>query len=143
MRVNIETYERENGGYVAVAAFEGSLIENGRSAAHLDEDEAAKRALTLLLQDEALGGLLEPHTAKAATSLPSERREKNTAVIEDAIDNGWEVRFKYTDSQGLSTQRRVKPVRIDEDTWLSAFDLEKGEPRTFRIDGIIGAFPVR
>lgn len=56
-----------------------------------------------------------------------------------------EARFRYRDSQGATTARRVEPMRLVHTGYrwyLAAWDIAKSDWRTFRIDRIDRASPV-
>ena len=52
--------------------------------------------------------------------------------------------FQYTDRHGATTQRRIEPhgILIQVPVWyILATDIDKGEPRTFRMDRITNPRP--
>ena len=52
--------------------------------------------------------------------------------------------FQYTDRKGVTTQRRVEPhgILVQVPIWyVLAIDIDKGEPRTFRMDRIANPRP--
>jgi predicted DNA-binding transcriptional regulator YafY len=63
------------------------------------------------------------------------------ALFERAFLAGQGLAFRYVDQAGRATQRRVEPhgLLVQPPVWyLLARDVEKGEPRTFRMDRIAG-----
>jgi predicted DNA-binding transcriptional regulator YafY len=60
-------------------------------------------------------------------------------LFEEAFSNGLGLGFHYTDREGRTTQRRVEPhgLLVEPPVWyVLARDLDKDEPRTFRMDRI-------
>jgi predicted DNA-binding transcriptional regulator YafY len=60
-------------------------------------------------------------------------------LFEEAFSNGLGLGFHYTDREGRKTQRRVEPhgLCVEPPVWyVLARDVDKGEPRTFRMDRI-------
>jgi predicted DNA-binding transcriptional regulator YafY len=60
-------------------------------------------------------------------------------LFEEAFTSGLGIGFQYTDREGKLTQRRVEPhgLCVEPPVWyVLARDVDKGEPRTFRMDRI-------
>jgi predicted DNA-binding transcriptional regulator YafY len=60
-------------------------------------------------------------------------------LFEEAFSSGVGLGFHYTDRLGRRTQRRIEPhgLVVEVPVWyVLARDVEKGEPRTFRMDRI-------
>jgi predicted DNA-binding transcriptional regulator YafY len=60
-------------------------------------------------------------------------------LFEQAFSSGRALGFDYTDRESRQTQRRAEPhgLLVQAPVWyVLAFDLEKKEPRTFRMDRI-------
>lgn len=65
------------------------------------------------------------------------------SLVEDASTHGWTLLIDYTDAFGVKTVRRVIPgergifrQHVYGEEVVGTRDLDKGEPRTFRIDRI-------
>jgi predicted DNA-binding transcriptional regulator YafY len=61
-------------------------------------------------------------------------------LFEEAFSNGLGLGFHYTDREGRITQRRVEPhgLLLEPPVWyVLPRDIEKREPRTFRMDRIV------
>ncbi len=120
--------------------------------AWLPEEAVASSALLKL--DQVL------RRRAAATDLATEVLQQPGAlvaaetvgVIADAVAEGDRVRFRYTDQHDRRTIRLVEPFRhfLRASAWyLVAFDVDRDDWRTFRLDRIAdiapvaGAFPPR
>lgn len=60
-------------------------------------------------------------------------------LFEEAFSRGMGLGFHYTDRQGRRTVRRIEPhgLMVEPPVWyILARDVEKSEPRTFRLDRI-------
>jgi predicted DNA-binding transcriptional regulator YafY len=108
----------------------------------------AIQLLSVLEADEAR----QPGSAPAEISLGLSRRVAVStgdirALIEQAIDGtDRSIEIDYTDAEGAQTTRTIKPASFEQSSrgWrttdlLIAFDVDKGEPRTFRLDRITRA----
>jgi len=65
--------------------------------------------------------------------------EELLRLFEEAFARGHGLAFQYADSGGRATSRRIEPhgLLVQPPVWyLLARDLDKGEPRTFRMDRI-------
>lgn len=61
------------------------------------------------------------------------------ALFEEAFSAGLGLGFHYTDREGRTSNRRIEPhgLLVEPPVWyILARDVEKGEPRTFRMDRI-------
>lgn len=123
MRIILEVYEREGGGYVAVATQEGALVGKGSGTA---------AALTAI--GASLGAITHLFAEKADAAV-GEKRALPSAQIQAAILNGDRLRIVYRDAAGLTTLRRIIPKIVDGGT-LRAWDIDKSAPRSFSIQGI-------
>ena len=106
-------------------------------------EETALRALTKLLQvlPRRLGGrvdALQAHTVRVA----GRRRGADVsgallAELAAAARDLEVVRFAYSDHSGSATERRIEPYRLvnwGQRWYLVAFDLQRDDWRTFRVD---------
>jgi predicted DNA-binding transcriptional regulator YafY len=106
-------------------------------------EETALRALTKLLQvlPKRLGSqvdALQAHTVRV------QRRRRDTevsgavlAALAAASRDREVVRFAYSDHDGTATERRIEPYRLVSmglRWYLVAFDLQRDDWRTFRVD---------
>lgn len=60
-------------------------------------------------------------------------------LFEEAFSTGIGLGFRYTDREGRKTNRRIEPhgLLVQTPVWyVLARDVDKGEPRTFRMDRI-------
>jgi predicted DNA-binding transcriptional regulator YafY len=60
-------------------------------------------------------------------------------LFEEAFSNGLGLAFHYTDREGRKTQRHIEPhgLLVEPPVWyVLARDVDKNEPRTFRMDRI-------
>lgn len=109
-------------------------------------EETALRALTKLQQvlPARLGrrvDALQSHTVRVGAQ-PSRRRGPQVdgrmlALIAATARDREIMRFAYSDHSGSATERRVEPYRLvnwGRRWYLVAFDLERGDWRTFRVD---------
>jgi predicted DNA-binding transcriptional regulator YafY len=63
------------------------------------------------------------------------------ALVASAIRDGRRLRFAYTAKDGAATEREVEPAAIVHSGWrwyLVAFDLDRDDWRTFRVDRVDG-----
>jgi predicted DNA-binding transcriptional regulator YafY len=110
-------------------------------------EETSLRALTKLQQ------VLPPRLSRRVDALAShtlrvsgQRRGPQVdgallAQLAAAARDREILRFRYSDHVGSGTQRRVEPYRLvswGRRWYLVAFDLERGDWRTFRVDRIAG-----
>ncbi len=118
-----------------------SLATNGAGVTGLEE--AALRALTKL--EQVLPARLRPRLtdAKAAlVRLPDHRAPVDAAVLAglaSACRDEERVRLDYVDGSGDASTRRVEPHRVVHNGrrwYLVAYDLDRGEWRTFRVDRV-------
>jgi predicted DNA-binding transcriptional regulator YafY len=106
-------------------------------------EESAVRALTKVLQ------VMPPrlrHRAKTVatatvSATPSDGviDPETLTALASAAANAERIRFGYADRQGRTTMRHVEPVRLvalSRRWYLVAFDLDRTEWRTFRVDRI-------
>jgi predicted DNA-binding transcriptional regulator YafY len=106
-------------------------------------EETALRALTKLMQvlPKRLGGrvdALQAHTVRVG----SRRRGGDVdgallALIAGAARDREVLRFAYSDHSGSATERRAEPYRLvnwGRRWYLVAFDVERDDWRTFRVD---------
>ena len=60
-------------------------------------------------------------------------------IFEDAFSRGYGLAFQYVDRAGAETRRTIEPhgLLVQRPVWyILSRDVEKGEPRTFRMDRI-------
>jgi predicted DNA-binding transcriptional regulator YafY len=96
---------------------------------------AKARALRALCRRVIVGQPASAEIRAGAGATPSELLR----LFEDAFSNGFGLGFHYTDRQGRSSNRRVEPhgLLVETPVWyVLARDIEKREPRTFRMDRI-------
>jgi predicted DNA-binding transcriptional regulator YafY len=106
-------------------------------------EEAGLRALTKL--EQVLPARLRPRLADAKTAFV--RLPDHAATVDPAVLSGLasacrdeeRVRFDYVDGTGGASTRRVEPHRVVHNGrrwYLVAFDLDRSEWRTFRVDRV-------
>jgi predicted DNA-binding transcriptional regulator YafY len=133
----------------------------------LDDDEAIAVALGLRVSATAVVGGLEESSLSAMTKLehvlPARLRERledisaatvsvprmrsridprAVAEISSATRARVRLRFSYVDGQGRESERHVEPLRLvgaGFRWYLVAFDLDRDDWRTFRLDRLSGA----
>jgi predicted DNA-binding transcriptional regulator YafY len=106
-------------------------------------EETALRALTKLQQvlPQRLGrrvDALQSHTVRVAGRRRSPDVDgKLLAMIAAAARDREIVRFRYSDHSGSASERRIEPYRLvnwGSRWYLVAFDVERADWRTFRVD---------
>lgn len=154
MILNLEIIERDAGEFVTYIA----LIEKGVDlvAGRGDtEREAAAAAINAYFREPPTSfiapALSTPSGGNAETTVWESDNapfyDLNGAVrlIEDAISLKQNILLHYTDARDNSSVRKIEPSRIEERrgthgffeaTYLIAVDVDKDEPRTFRLDQI-------
>ncbi|MCI0544968.1 MAG: YafY family transcriptional regulator [Actinobacteria bacterium] len=134
----------------------------------LDDDEAVAVALGLRLTSAAVVGGLEESSISAMTKLehvlPGRLRERlediaqatvtvpgvratridpqTLAVTSAATRARQRIRFSYIDGQGRASERHVEPLRLvhtGRRWYLAAFDIDRDDWRTFRLDRVSSA----
>ena len=93
------------------------------------------RELRALCRRVVIGPPASPSVRATAGSAPAEF----LALFERAFSGGLGLRFRYEDGQGRRSVRRVEPhgLLVETPVWyLLSRDVEKGEPRMFRMDRI-------
>jgi predicted DNA-binding transcriptional regulator YafY len=96
---------------------------------------AKARALRTLCRRVIVGRPASPAIRAGAGAPPSELLR----LFEEAFSNGVGLAFHYTDREGKKSTRRVEPhgLLVETPVWyVLARDVDKGEPRTFRMDRI-------
>lgn len=86
----------------------------------------ARQAETLAAMTVTVGEVVDPALTPAAM-----------ARIASACSERLQLRFGYVDRDGAATERRVEPLRLvsmGRNWYLVAFDLDRRDWRTFRID---------
>jgi predicted DNA-binding transcriptional regulator YafY len=120
------------------------------AASQMPWSGAARSALTKLL-----GSLTKARAAELRRVLarviigppPSEATRRSMGetvpeflrVLEEAFTTGCALRFDYRDRLGASSARRVEPhgLLVQSPVWyILSLDLDKGSPRTMRVDRI-------
>jgi predicted DNA-binding transcriptional regulator YafY len=111
-------------------------------------EETALRALVKLQQvlPKRLGhrvDALQAHTVRvSARGRGPEVDPRVLALLAVAASEREVVRFRYADHSGVATERRIEPYRLvnwGRRWYLVAFDVERVDWRTFRVDRIDGA----
>jgi predicted DNA-binding transcriptional regulator YafY len=133
----------------------------------LDDDEAVAVAVSLRTSAGGGGANIEETSLRALTKLqqvlPSRLAHRVDAVQSHTVSMGWRgpgvdagalgalagaardrerIRFAYSDHSGAATERRVEPYRLvnwGRKWYLVAFDVERDDWRTFRVDRISAA----
>lgn len=93
------------------------------------------RALRALCRRVVVGPAASAAVRAGAGSGPPELLR----LFEEAFTAGLGLGFHYTDREGRASQRRVEPhgLCVEPPVWyVLARDVDKGEPRTFRMDRI-------
>jgi predicted DNA-binding transcriptional regulator YafY len=110
-------------------------------------EETALRALTKLQQvlPTPLGrrvDALQSHTVRVGGQRRGPQIDGRMLALLAATARDREVmRFSYSDHAGAATERRVEPYRLvnwGRRWYLVAFDLERADWRTFRVDRMFG-----
>lgn len=111
-------------------------------------EETALRALTKLQQvlPERLGrrvDALQSHTVRVSGRARGPHLDGGLLAVIAATARDREImRFRYADHSGSPTERRVEPYRLvnwGRRWYLVAFDVERDDWRTFRVDRIAEA----
>jgi len=82
-----------------------------------------------------VGPPASPRDREGASPPPSELLR----LFEEAFSSGLGLGFHYVDREGKETARRIEPhgLLVETPAWyLLARDVDKGEPRTFRMDRV-------
>lgn len=93
------------------------------------------RALRALCRRVIVGAPASAQVRSGAGSTPPELLR----LFEEAFSNGLGLGFQYVDREDRTTSRRIEPhgLLVQSPVWyLLARDVDKGEPRTFRMDRI-------
>jgi len=93
------------------------------------------RALRALCRRVIVGQTASAHIRAAAAGAPREL----LSLFEEAFSTGLGLGFAYCDREGRQSQRRIEPhgLLVEPPVWyVLARDLDKREPRTFRMDRI-------
>ncbi|TWD79281.1 XPB/Ssl2-like helicase family protein [Kribbella amoyensis] len=101
------------------------------------------------LTDEQAQAVIEKLRAgdRVAAERPDELVSEPTApaetmtVLANAAESGIRTWIAYVDHNGNSSERIVEPVRV-ADGWLTAYDEDADQPRTYALHRISGARPV-
>ena len=94
------------------------------------------RALRALCRRVVVGRPASAHVRAGAAAAPRELLR----LFEEAFTRGVGLGFVYSDREGRQSQRRVEPhgLLVEPPVWyVLARDVDKGEPRTFRMDRIV------
>lgn len=93
------------------------------------------RALRALCRRVIMGQPASAQIRAGAAAVPREL----LSLFEEAFTNGVGLGFVYSDREGRQSQRRIEPhgLLVEPPVWyVLARDVDKGEPRTFRMDRI-------
>jgi predicted DNA-binding transcriptional regulator YafY len=83
--------------------------------------------------------IIGPPPSDATQASLGETPPEFLRVLEEAFTTGCAMRFEYRDRNGRSSARRVEPhgVLVQSPVWyILSLDLDKGLPRTMRVDRI-------
>ncbi len=100
--------------------------------------EGKARELRALCRRVIIGPPASASIRAGAGSAPAEL----LGLFEEAFSNGLALGFHYRDREGRASVRRVEPhgLLVETPVWyVLARDIEKGEPRMFRMDRIARA----
>lgn len=130
MNIKIEVLKREE-GYHAFASFDDGPEQNAQGAT---EFAAAQAAVLKLFPPPAakIGPRIPEHSLR---NYRATTPDKIRAVLKHNEGTSATVKMGYTDLGGTFTVRTVQ-VRKMSDTKVVIFDLDKQQPRTFRLAGI-------
>jgi predicted DNA-binding transcriptional regulator YafY len=93
------------------------------------------RALRALCRRVIVGQAASSHVRASAAAAPREL----LSLFEEAFSTGLGLGYTYSDREGRQSQRRVEPhgLLVEPPVWyVLARDVDKREPRTFRMDRI-------
>jgi predicted DNA-binding transcriptional regulator YafY len=93
------------------------------------------RALRALCRRVVVGQPASPNIRAGAGATPPELLR----LFEEAFSGGLGLAFQYTDREGRPSTRRIEPhgLLVEPPVWyILARDVDKGEPRMFRMDRI-------
>jgi predicted DNA-binding transcriptional regulator YafY len=96
---------------------------------------AKARALRALCRRVIVGQPASANIRAGAGATPPELLR----LFGEAFSNGLGLGFHYADREGLKSNRRIEPhgLLVETPVWyVLARDVDKGEPRTFRMDRI-------
>ncbi|MEU0094912.1 helicase C-terminal domain-containing protein [Kribbella sp. NPDC006257] len=106
------------------------------SAIDLTEDQVKAVIERVRAGDRVAAERPAEHTSGDATA-PAE----TIAVLAEAAESGSPTWISYVDHNGNAAERIVEPVRV-ADGWLTAYDNESDQPRTYALHRISAARPV-
>jgi len=78
-----------------------------------------------------------PETAEEVLAVPAE----TIGILGNAAEGGIRTWISYVDHNGIASERIVEPVRV-ADGWLTAYDEDADQPRTYALHRIAAARPV-
>ena len=131
----------------AVAVAVGLRLAAGDGGGRGSVEEAALRALVKL--DHLLPSRLRPHLRAAGAAVvagPSGPRVRvdHLLVVAAAVHHQQRLRFDYASTAGATGSRVVEPhqlVRWQDRWYLVAWDLDRDDWRTFRVDRLVPRTP--
>jgi predicted DNA-binding transcriptional regulator YafY len=113
-------------------------------------EDAAARALAKL--EQSLSPATRAHVSSVARALvplasPSDEITAEVIVaVAHAIAGSQRVRVNYRPRSGEPAERRIEPHRVvqtDRRWYLTAWDCDRGDWRTFRLDRVTAVVPLR
>lgn len=143
-RIQVETFKRDSGGWVAVASAEGQLVAAGRCAANLSEYGAVRDAIKAyynVIDETDTGSVQYSGGSDAVTiTLPGPKifhRADQRAAINRSAHTQTPLRLEYRNAGGMFSTRVIVVNRDLEGEVFSAWDRDANEHRTFRYERVI------
>lgn len=158
-RLYVELYPRGD-GFLAIALREGELLADAGICGEASERRAAIGAIhSYFNRQERPAAVVvhEPHPADESWVTNHEQRPQRggrlvytdetsiTRALREAVTTDGTFHMVYRDQGGNLTERRITVSKVEDrhrgvagfpETYAVAFDLDKDEPRTFRVDRI-------
>ena len=113
----------------------GEAANSGMTKLLTSLPESKARTLRMLCRRVIVGQLASAKIRAGAGATPPELLR----LFEEAFSAGLGLGFHYTDREGRPSSRRIEPhgLLVETPVWyVLARDVDKGEPRTFRMDRI-------
>jgi hypothetical protein len=106
------------------------------SALELTEEQVKAVIERVRVGDRVAAERPAEHTA-GESSAPAE----TISILGNAAESNLRTWISYVDHNGIASERIVEPVRV-ADGWLTAYDAEADQPRTYALHRIAAARPV-